>query len=279
MIGISLCVAAVLVSVAAQPSSPPPPAAPAVTSQPKVAPSALPASDTRDARVTLPNSGGVKISMPGFSAAAPAAPSTSQRADGLITVPDNTLGPGEALWQRNDRIDSELKLARAEAFLAERVSTLPLSENAWGWGGIGSVWGSGGWGEWGGWGGGGWGNVGVISAPRSWSTQSWSSSSTCAVPRVGQVDRSSVGIAQRQFSEAARPKIAHIENARADAVIQFGRVAAGAAAPGGSTGPGGTGVPPVLSRKGRSDAGASTPAQSSSRPQSAPRKTGGRPRK
>ena len=266
MIGISLCAAAVLVSVAAQPTSPPP-AAPVVASQPKIAPSSLPASDTRDARVTLPNSGGVKISMPGFSAAAPAAPSTSQRADGLITVPDNTLGPGEALWQRNDRIDSELKLARAEAFLAERVSTLPLSENAWGWGGIGSVWGSGGWQEWGssGWGGGGWGNVGVISAPRGWAAQSWSSSNSCATSGVGQVDRSSVGIAQRQFSEAARPKIAHIENARAEAVRQFGRVAAGQAVPGGSTGPGGTGVPPVISRKGRQDSSAPKPARPSRR--------------
>src|SRR2546426_747436 len=53
------------------------------------------AADTRDARVDV--GGGMKISRRGAWPPGPA------RADGLIEVPNNTLGPGTPLWLVRDR--------------------------------------------------------------------------------------------------------------------------------------------------------------------------------
>lgn len=74
----------------------------------------LPA-DTSDGRVRV---GGVKISMPGSFVA--------QRTDGVIEVPGNTLGPGLARWQINDRLAAEQKLADAQAFYATNLAEVPV---------------------------------------------------------------------------------------------------------------------------------------------------------
>lgn len=77
--------------------------------------------DTSDARVRM---GGVMISRARFEKvkdqpSASAAPATGSHT-GLIEVPGNTLGPGESLQQRNDRIAAETKRLEAEAMLAQR---------------------------------------------------------------------------------------------------------------------------------------------------------------
>ncbi len=55
-----------------------------------------------------------------------AQPSASaRRADGLIEVPLNTLGPGESLQQRSDRIAADNRRLLAEAEIAEREAERP----------------------------------------------------------------------------------------------------------------------------------------------------------
>lgn len=203
------------------------------SADPRIRIHTAPATDTRDARVSIAGASGVKISMPGIPGLAPNGPNAdgtpaAKRADGLIEVPNNTLGPGEALWQQNDRIDSELRQARANAFLSDRVSTLPL--DGWSWGGPWSGWGAGGWGGWSGWGwssgttiSGGW----PVNRVNTWNSGSgsWRRNEPVSIT-PDPVNFSTASKAQRQFSEAARPRISHIEDARSRAVIQFGKVAA-----------------------------------------------------
>jgi len=75
------------------------------------------AADTRDGRVDMGD--GVKVSMGwgvGGSAVSPS---------GLIHVPSNTLGPGEALWRADDRQDAQIKLATAAADIARTEAQRP----------------------------------------------------------------------------------------------------------------------------------------------------------
>ena len=75
--------------------------------------------DARDARVRV---GDVRISMASWAtpdgSPASAGEPAPIRSDGAITVPSNTLGPGEPLWRTRDREDAQRKQGAAEADLA-----------------------------------------------------------------------------------------------------------------------------------------------------------------
>jgi len=163
-------------------------------------------ADAHDARVRV---GDMRISMspwsgPESSASQSAEPAPS-RTDGAITVPNNTLGPGEALWRAREREDAQRKLAAADVDLAraraERAENIAQRDQGYTFFGNSFLNG--------GWGGGGWGrrHDGLRGPLTTTITYDDSLGST----------------AQRAFSEAAYPRLNGSTDARDAAVRQFGR--------------------------------------------------------
>ena len=172
-----------------------------------------PAADTRDSRVDM---GGFRISMPGNPASGPAG-SSVVRADGAILVPDNTLGEGLSLQQRNDLISAQIRQEEARAFFDERVAERALPDTRWGFIAPGTI-------RFGGFAphDGGW-------YPRS---RDWNDRRPAGRgPLVGPVTTTTTpsdqlgAKAQRTFADAATPRINSIEQGRADAVKGFGAAA------------------------------------------------------
>lgn len=189
----------------AQPSQPAQsaPARPAYTG-PVVRASDRPAADTRDARVDM---GGYRISMPGTPAPAPG-PSSVVRADGAIVVPDNTLGPGLSLQQRNDLVNAQIRQEQARALFDERVAERALPDTRWGFiapGGYRRIH-QGGWDRGGGW---------YDGGPR----RELVGPLTTTVTPSDQLGAQ----AQRNFAEAATPRVVEIERARSEAFLKAQR--------------------------------------------------------
>lgn len=169
---------------------------------PKIRWSEKKAQDTRDARVEV---GGIRMSMPGAgtTASGPGTPPVPSRVDDptLIVVPNNTIGPGpyggESLQQHNERVRQEIRLSEAMADLAEqRVEQEARTESRWG--------------------------TTVIRAPhggsyfgRRYGLFGPVTTTTTTFDDLGSS-------AQREFAEAARPRLGAIEEGRAEAVRRFG---------------------------------------------------------
>lgn len=168
-----------------------------------------PVADARDARVSV--AGGMKISVPPGSGEGGATERSATdkatspvREDGAIEVPNNTLGPGEALWQRNDRIENERRLAQAQADYAERLAERPLYDS----------WPDGGTVVYGGYAGYGYPRW------RGYRHGPWRAGPAAPAQEPVYED---LGLrAQREFSKAAYPRLGAIEDGRAQAVINFG---------------------------------------------------------
>jgi hypothetical protein len=128
------------------------------------------AADAHDGRVDL---GGVRVSVGQtreVTVYGPDGKSTTHQsavlppavfAEGIVMIPDNTLGPGEPMWQIRERQQAELAIVKATADLARRDADRArpyyndytyqrdiLAENAsfgrfslggWGWNGIGGL--------------------------------------------------------------------------------------------------------------------------------------------
>lgn len=165
---------------------------------------AAPAQAT-DGRVQV---GGMKISMSPWAsgtseAAGSAAAAPAASADGAITVPANTLGPGEPYWRMQERADAERRLAdarieHAEAD-AERATRQAGRDRGYIFFGNSYLTG--------GWHGRGYGLRGPVTTTTTYSDQ------------LGAT-------AQRAFSEAAYPRLNGTTEARDAIVRQFGRDAA-----------------------------------------------------
>lgn len=180
---------------------------------PKIAPSDRAAPNGgADGRVTI---GGVKISRARFDVPASqptGGDSTSvTRNDGLIDVPSNTLGPGESLQQRNERISAENRRIDAEAAIAQRESarSAPRDDDR----DTLIVFGSGGRGLWygGGYGGYGWNN--------------WRGRSNGIVrSQTTGFEDDIHGQALKNFSDAAGAAIIDTDALHRNAILNFGQV-------------------------------------------------------
>ncbi len=193
-----------------QPTSTPPstPAPAASSSEPKIVvhQDTAPAN-TSDGRVSV---GGLRISMPAWDGAPAQGESGSPaRSDGTIAVPDNTLGPGEALWQRREREDADRKFAAAEADLAraaaQRAENIANADRGYSFLGGGYYTGggyfSGGWRS-------GYPELHGLRGP--------------LVTTITH-DDSLGSTAQRAYAEAAYPRLNGTTEARDEAVRRFGR--------------------------------------------------------
>ncbi len=158
-------------------------------------------ADAHDARVRV---GEMRISMSPWSApessASQSTESAPARSDGAITVPNNTLGPGEALWRAREREDAQRKLAAADVDLAraraERAENIAQRDQGYTF----------------------FGNSFLNSGWRS-RRDGLRGPLTTTI----SYDDSLGSTAQRAFSEAAYPRLNGSTDARDAAVRQFGR--------------------------------------------------------
>ena len=135
-----------------------------------------------------------------------AAPSTSEpapaRSDGAITVPNNTLGPGEPLWRTREREDAQRKLAAAQVDLerarAERAKNIAQRDQGYVF----------------------FGNSYLNSGRRSHHDGLRGPVTTTITS-----DDSLGSTAQRAYFDAAYPRLNGTTDARDAAVRQFGRYA------------------------------------------------------